>query len=199
MVTSPPQAYATVVAQENPSTADLATAADPEDGDSQFEEVAILPKTGSPINEDDDSDIEIVDFPKPKSKRRKGSEETEKLEVPCIKLSRRKAQLRLTRPTWQTEFTSSCGRSDDPPGGLPRHVHACHRHGNAGGQRRCEARSAFGRLRTFKRLTDSPSLGAEGHDLDLPRREGTRMACRLRPGVRRWHLSLLPLYRCERG
>ncbi|BGP35653.1 ATP-dependent DNA helicase srs2 [Rhodotorula toruloides] len=76
------KAYATVVAQENPSTADLATAADPEEGDSQFEEVAILPKETTPAIEDDDSDIEIVESPKPKSRRRKGTEETEKLEVP---------------------------------------------------------------------------------------------------------------------
>ncbi|GAA6057807.1 hypothetical protein NBRC10513_001145 [Rhodotorula toruloides] len=76
------KAYATVVAQENPSTADLATAADPEEGDSQFEEVTILPKNGSPAIKNDDSDIEIVESPKPKSRRRKGSEETEKLEVP---------------------------------------------------------------------------------------------------------------------
>ncbi|PRQ70529.1 hypothetical protein AAT19DRAFT_11278 [Rhodotorula toruloides] len=145
------KAYATVVAQENPSTADLATAADPEEGDSQFEEVTILPKNGSPAIKNDDSDIEIVESPKPKSRRRKGSEETEKLEL-----------------------TSSCGRSDDTARGLPRHVYARHRHGDAGGQGRCEAR-------------------AEGHDLDLPRRERTRMACRLHPGVRGRHLPLLPL------
>lgn len=70
------------MAQENPATADLATAADPEEGDSQFEEVAILPTDDAPTNGDDDSDIEFVDSPKSKSRRSRAEEE--KLEVPCV-------------------------------------------------------------------------------------------------------------------
>ncbi|GEM08958.1 ATP-dependent DNA helicase [Rhodotorula toruloides] len=90
------KAYATVVAQENPSTVDLATAANAEEGDSQFEEVAILPQKGSPPIKDHDSDIEVIETPTPKWRRSSRSSQVgEKLEVP---LSSQAAVERATKP-----------------------------------------------------------------------------------------------------
>ncbi|GAA6051585.1 hypothetical protein JCM3770_003484 [Rhodotorula araucariae] len=58
------KAYATVVAEENPTTADLRTAADPEEADSQFEEVAI-PAAATTVafaagEKDEESDDDVI-------------------------------------------------------------------------------------------------------------------------------------------
>ncbi|GAA5859197.1 hypothetical protein JCM8547_008911 [Rhodosporidiobolus lusitaniae] len=77
------KSYATIVAEENPTTADLLTALDPdgeggEPGESQFEEVSIPPGGGGKEDESDD-EIEIIE---PDAEDGEEDDEDVKIEVP---------------------------------------------------------------------------------------------------------------------
>ncbi|GJN94058.1 hypothetical protein Rhopal_007122-T1 [Rhodotorula paludigena] len=71
------KAYATVVAEENPSTADLATAIEAEEGESQFEEVAIPTSRSNGIKAAPESDDDVI-IVEPADE----DEDDEKIEVP---------------------------------------------------------------------------------------------------------------------
>lgn len=70
------QAYATTVAEENPTTADLATAADgDEPGPQQFDEVQI--ETRSQKTKKEDEDLFFPDDPE-------DEEDEEEIDMPCV-------------------------------------------------------------------------------------------------------------------
>lgn len=147
------QAYATVVAEENPTTADLFTGADPdpEEGESHFVEVKIPPvsTTAPKIDEADDdaSDDDDMIIVEPESKELKAAKV--ELDAPCVPLSLPPQQLEPSSrhpPLLQTRSSSCRRQARHAARDLPRHVDARDRHRDAGREERRQSRGASSSL-----------------------------------------------------